>query len=254
MPSISGQSILVIGGTSGIGFAVAQLAGSQGVARIAVASSNPSRVADAVQRLEAAVPGAKVSGHTCDINIPSECESNLQKLLTDATADGGLLDHIVYTANRITAFHQVADMTAESLQNAVQIPYVVPFLLAKLAPKYLNKSYKSSITLTSGQVGFKPIPGFLIESPLATSIMATGRALAIELAPIRVNVVSPGPTNTEMWGSEEDRNARTEMMKDRTLVGKPGTADEVAEAYIYIMRDTNITGTVVASDAGVLLK
>ncbi len=63
MPPITGHSVLIIGGTSGIGFAVAQLAASQGAKLVSVASSNPDRVAAAVSRIEAAAPGVKVSGH-----------------------------------------------------------------------------------------------------------------------------------------------------------------------------------------------
>ena len=73
------------------------------------------------------------------------------------------------------------------------------------------------------------------------------------LAPRRVNLVSPGATRTELWGDAEAREKRAEMMKGMMLLGQVGDPDEVAEAYVYLMRNWNATGSVVTSDGGSLL-
>ncbi|KIN04319.1 hypothetical protein OIDMADRAFT_102581 [Oidiodendron maius Zn] len=252
MPSIAGQSILVIGGSSGIGAAVAKLAASEGC-RISIASSNPERVANALSKLKAASPNAEITGYTCDLNH-DDVEARLEKLFTDITsATGSKLDHIVFTAGMIN-LKPISDFTVDCLRNVSHLSFTAPLLIAKLAQPFLRDGYKSSITFTSGQVGEKPIKGYTIGSTIAAAVFGMTRNLALDLAPLRVNVVSPGPTDTELWGTEEMRAQRREMMKSRALLGKPGSAEEVGEAYIYLMKDSNATGSIVSSNGGSLIQ
>lgn len=252
MSPISGQSLLVIGGSSGIGAAVAKLAASQGV-HVSIASSNPSRVADAVKNIESSVPDAHIVGYTCDVNS-EDVESRLEKLLNDITASTGRqLDHIVYTAN-VYNLKPLSEVTVDYLRTSGQFPFVVPLLLAKLAPRFLSKSYNSSLTITSGAIADRPRKGFVVGSAWATALFGITRGLALELAPIRVNVVSPGATDTEMWGNDEQRAQRREMHSKIALLGKTGQAEEVAEAYIYLMKDSNNTGSCVNTSGGALVQ
>jgi NAD(P)-dependent dehydrogenase (short-subunit alcohol dehydrogenase family) len=100
MPSIASQSILVIGGSSGIGAAVAKLAAAEGC-RVSIASSNPTRVANALAKLKAASPSAEIAGYTCDLSH-EDVEVRLEKLFAEVTtATGSQLDHIVFTAGMI---------------------------------------------------------------------------------------------------------------------------------------------------------
>ena len=84
---------------------------------------------------------------------------------------------------------------------------------------------------------------------------ALTRALAVELAPIRVNIVSPGVVKTEMWDGlpEADREGLYRDVGAKLLVGRVGEADEVAETYLYLMRQTFSTGQVVTVDGGGVL-
>jgi NAD(P)-dependent dehydrogenase (short-subunit alcohol dehydrogenase family) len=252
MPSITGQSILVIGGSSGIGAAVAKLAASQGC-RVSIASSNPERVVNAVAKLKSTSPNAEISGYTCDLNH-DDVEARLEKLLTDITSDtGSKLDHIVFTAGIINV-KPISDFTIDYLRNVNLLGFSTPLLIAKLAPRFLHESYKSSITFTSGQVAEKPVGGYTVGSAIGAAVFGMTRNLALDLAPLRVNVVSPGPTDTELWGSEEMRAQAREVMKSRALLGKAGTAEEVGEAYIYLMKDSNATGSIVSSNGGSLIQ
>lgn len=253
MPSISGQSILVIGGSSGIGAAVAKLAAEAGVKHVAIASSNPTRVADAVEKLKAASTGAIITGYTCDLSH-DDVEARLEQLFTDiTTATGSKLDHIIFTA-AILKIKPISEVTAEFLRDAGHLGLTTPVLIAKLSPRFLNQSYRSSLIFTSGRVGEKPVPGYTIGSAYAASIFGLGRSLALDLAPCRVNVVSPGPTETEMWGPEESRAQRREMISNVALLGKPGFPEEVGEAYIYLMKDSNTTGTIISTSGGSLVQ
>jgi len=252
MPPITGHSVLVIGGSSGIGAGVAKLAAEAGLI-VSIASSNPIRVADAIKAIKTSVPSAQIKGFTIDLS-KSSIEADLQKLLTDVTtATGTKLDHIIYTANTLD-MRPISAVDVEYLKESGQFGLVVPMLLAKLAPKFLNESYKSSITFTSGRVADRPVPGYTIGSAWANTLHGMARALAIDLAPLRVNVVSPGATDTEMWGSGEQREMRREMFSKGALLGKVGSAEEVGEAYIYLMKDSNNTGSVINTSGGSLLQ
>ncbi|OBT75233.1 hypothetical protein VF21_06141 [Pseudogymnoascus sp. 05NY08] len=251
MPSISGQSILVLGGSSGIGAAVAKLALEQGV-HVFIASSNSTKVAKAVETLQNAAFNAKVSGFTINLDTP-RIEEDLVKLLTEITSNGTKLDHIVYTANSLN-LKPLDQVTADYLSNSGQFGLVVPMLLAKLASRFLNPSYKSSLIFTSGRVAEKPVKGYTMGAAFGALLFGITRSLALDLAPIRVNCVSPGATDTEMWGNDEQRAQRLQMYTKIALLGKAGTAEEVGEAYIYLMRDFNNTGSTVSTSGGALIQ
>ena len=75
------------------------------------------------------------------------------------------------------------------------------------------------------------------------------RSLALDLKPLRVNLVSPGAVETPLWGL----NGAPHTVKNYTALGKIGNIDEVAEAYVYLMKDTNATGSCISTNAGALL-
>lgn len=86
----------------------------------------------------------------------------------------------------------------------------------------------------------------------ATALLGMTRNLALDLAPIRVNLVQPGSTDTELWG--DHREKAREFWKGKALLGKVGIPEEVGEAYVYLMRDWNATGSFVDSNGGSLLR
>ena len=252
MPSIRGQSILIIGGSSGIGAGVAKLAAADGVT-VAIASSNPARVTNTVKAIGDSVPNAKINGFTIDLTS-DDVEALLEELFSNVTAANGTkLDHIIYTANQLN-MKPLSEVTVSYLRDSNQFSLIAPMLIAKLGPKYLNPGPKSSLILTSGRVAERPVKGYTMGAHRAAGLYGLTRALALDLAPIRVNIVSPGATETEMWGDEATRAPRREMMKKLILLGKAGTPEEVGEAYIYLMKDSNATGSVVNSDGGALLQ
>ncbi|KAI5921254.1 hypothetical protein F4810DRAFT_678990 [Camillea tinctor] len=252
MPPIRGQNVLVIGGSSGIGAAVAKLAAADGV-NVSIASSNQDRVIKAVASMQAAMPHARITGYMCDVNH-DDVESNLEQLFADITlTEGSLIDHVVYTATHLD-IKPVTETSVGYLRSSMQFPFVVPFLIAKLATKYMNQSHCSSIIFTTGSLAEKPSPGTAVISGMASSLYGTTRGLALDLAPIRVNLVSPGATDTALLGTGDKRAWMVERLAKECVTGKIGSAEEVAEAYIYLMKDTNSTGACVNTNGGRLLK
>ncbi|KAI0836288.1 putative short chain dehydrogenase/ reductase [Hypoxylon sp. FL0890] len=251
MPPIKGQNVLVIGGSSGIGAAVAQLAATEG-ANVYIASSKKTRVDAAVKKIQDAVPNATIQGYVCDVNH-DDAESSLEKLFADVNAVAGQpLDHIVYTANSLDV-RPVSDVSVSYLRDSVQFSYVVPLLIAKLSPRYVKQSYTSSLIFTSGRLAERPVKGATVVSGWSAAVCGIVRGLALDLLPIRTNVVSPGATNTEILGEGEQREQVAAMMAKKSLLGKIGTPEEVAEAYVYLMKDTNSTGSCVSTNGGALL-
>ncbi|KAL2847206.1 NAD(P)-binding protein [Aspergillus pseudoustus] len=251
MPSIAGHSVLVIGGSSGIGAAVAKLAAEQG-ALVSIASSNPTRVANAVASLKSSLPDAHIKGFTIDLSTP-DVETHLETLLTEATSEQKL-DHIILTAGRAD-MRSLAETNRAYLLDDTHLRLVVPTLLAKLAPPFLTPRYTSSLSFCGGRLAARPMKGWPAAAIHAAGLDGLTRALALDLAPLRVNVVHPGATETELWGATaEERRARVEFVAQTALLGKVGSAEEVGEAFVYLMRDSNLTGASVHSSGGSLVQ
>lgn len=89
----------------------------------------------------------------------------------------------------------------------------------------------------------------------ATGLQGLTRGLALDLKPIRVNVVSPGAILTELWDRMPAgmREQRLSSMKERTTTGGIGKVEDVVESYFYIMKDKNISGTMISSNGGAML-
>lgn len=246
------KHVLVIGGTSGIGYAVAEGSLEAG-ARVTVSSSNPSRVESTVQKLQSAFPNSTVAGHVCDLSKPT-VEQDLEALF----AKVGTLDHLVYTAGDKLSTGKVAEMTYERLIGAGQIRFFAAALAAKVGSNYLTPGPFSSIILTTGLVGRKPNPNWTEVTGFATGLHGLTRNLALDLKPIRVNLVSPGAVETELWDTQmgDDQEAKKAMMDHlrATLpTGRIAQPEDCAEAYLWLMKDASVTGTVVDSDSGALL-
>jgi NAD(P)-dependent dehydrogenase (short-subunit alcohol dehydrogenase family) len=135
------------------------------------------------------------------------------------------------------------------------VRYFAPILLAKHAPKYLSSGPASSITLTTGEAANKPPPGWAVVSGYCGALNSLTRALALDLKPIRVNLISPGAVDTELWNTipEEKREAFKASIAKGTTTGAVGKPEDVAEAYLYAMKDKNVTGSIISSNGGHLL-
>jgi len=162
------------------------------------------------------------------------------------------VDHIVFTAGDKLITQPLQDATYETIIKAGQVRFFAPLLVAKVGSKYLNKSPESSIVLTTGSVAERPIDDWSIVASYASGLHGMTRNLALDLKPIRVNLVSPGFVDTELWNGL-DKGVREKLMReqgDKLPTGKVGQPEEVAEAYLWLMKDTNVTGIVATSGGG----
>jgi NAD(P)-dependent dehydrogenase (short-subunit alcohol dehydrogenase family) len=192
---LASSRVLIIGGTSGIGFAVASACLESG-ALVTISSSNASRVTSAVQKLQTTYPSktANIHGLTVDLSQAATLEHELKTLLDGTVSQiggaGKKLDHVVFTAGDALAMIPLADMTMQTLLQAGQIRFFAPLMLAKYLPAYLEPSYKSSYTITTGAVSEKPIPNWSVIGSYAGGHHSMVRNLALDLKPLRVSRLS----------------------------------------------------------------
>lgn len=195
-------------------------------------------------------------GFACDLSSPA-LDANVEKLLAETIKTGGgqKLDHIVYTAGDTLANLPLAEITLEKLQQAAMVRFNGPLLVAKHAAAHMNPGPASSITLTTGMVSQKPMKDWSMIAGYAAGLHGLTRNLALDMAPLRVNLVSPGPVKTPLWAGipEDKRNEMYEGMKKRVATGEVGKPEDVAEAYLYAMKDVNATGSVIDSNGGSML-
>ncbi|KAK3627914.1 hypothetical protein LTR56_018904 [Elasticomyces elasticus] len=254
---LQGKNVLVIGGSSGIGYCVAEACLEFG-ATVTISSSNPDRVATAISRLQSAYPSHKshLLGHACNLNDEATVESNLATLLDKTTSNGtNLLDHAVFTAGDALAAARLADVDMAFIKQAGMVRFFAPMLLGKLLPAHLRPGPASSFTITTGAVSEHPIPDWTVVGSYATGLHGLMRQLAVDLKPLRVNLISPAAVETEFWNGIPEDN-RMEMMKSfeaKMATGKVAQPEDVAESYLYCMRDANITGSVISTNGGQLI-
>jgi NAD(P)-dependent dehydrogenase (short-subunit alcohol dehydrogenase family) len=227
-------TVVVIGGLSGIGRAVAEQAAAAG-----------ARVIAAGRR--AAPP-----------DFPSRIEAAYIDVANDASVDAffsaiGPFDHLVVTAGPVIASAKLQDLKVEQAIAAFNVKFFGQLRVAQQAARTIKPS--GSITLTSGLLARKAVPGGLVKAAMNAATDIMGKTLAKELAPVRVNVVSPGMVKTGMWGemSEADRQEMAARVGAGIPVGRVGQPADLAQAYLMLMRNGFMSGSVVDVDGGGLL-
>jgi NAD(P)-dependent dehydrogenase (short-subunit alcohol dehydrogenase family) len=143
----------------------------------------------------------------------------------------------------------------QNIVQAGQIRFFAPLLLAKFLPTHLKASHASSYTITTGAVSEKPIPNWSVIGSYAGGHHSMVRNLALDMKPIRVNGVSPGAVDTELWDAhgKEEKEKIMQGMSSRMATGHVGQPEDVAETYLGILKDLNMDGTMVRSDGGGML-
>jgi NAD(P)-dependent dehydrogenase (short-subunit alcohol dehydrogenase family) len=257
---LEGRLIIVLGGTSGIGYAVAEACIEHG-ARIVVSSRLQENVDKAIEGLKAAYPDAAshIRGQTCNLSS-EDCEQEIVSLFDFASQRGAQpVDHVVNTAGEPGAMGTaLQDTSAEDMVKRYRGGLVPVALVAKVASMYLRPASTSSYTMTSGLLAYRPRKGMGIGLLAGGSKEQLMRGLAVDLAPIRCNVVSPGAIHTPLlqriyaaMGGEE---AARSVFKAGTLVNEVGTPEDCAEAYLCSIKNNFMTGQVIHAEGGALLK
>jgi len=205
-----------------------------------IVSANQQRINDALQQLP---EGAE--GHAIDLGQ----EANIK----DFFAQTGSFDHLVYTAGENISLLTMADAEIDKARHFFNLRYWGAFAAVKYGAPYINKG--GSINLTSGIASLRPGKGWALAASICGAMEGLVRALAVELAPIRVNSVMPGVIKTNLWNSmsDADRGYLYKSVGDSLLVKRVGEAEDIARAFLYLMKQTFGTGQNMVIDGGAVL-
>lgn len=249
---LSNAKVLIIGGTSGIGFGLAEALVELGISSLYISSSRKEKVDSTIARLK----GSKtnVVGLACNLGDEKTLEANIEQLFASIPEK---LDHIVFTAGDALAFKALSDVDLSFMKQSGMVRFYAPYFVAKYGGPRLNPGPASSITLTGGAVGEKPAPQWSITASYLAGLHGMTRGLALELKPIRVNLVCPGTVDTELWetslGSKEVAKQALGAMAANTATGAVGSVVDVTETYLYLMKDKNVTATAIRTDSGLFI-
>jgi len=233
------KRVVIVGGSSGIGLAVAEEVASQG-SEVVIVSSNAERVQQAIKSI-----GGKTQGQAVDVSDEGTVESFFKKL--------GAFDHLVFTAGDSLHVHELALTDLKQARRAFELRYWSALATVKYGSPQIRKG--GSVVLTTGIAGQRPQSGWVIAASVCGTIEALTRALAIELAPIRVNAVSPGVVRTNLWQNmnSSEREQLFESVGKRLPVGRVGEAHDIAQAYLFLMKEGFGTGQTVVVDGCTVL-
>jgi NAD(P)-dependent dehydrogenase (short-subunit alcohol dehydrogenase family) len=234
--SLKGQKVVIVGGTSGIGLAVAKAAALQG-ATIVVASRSQKRGEQASSKI-----GGDVKAYTVDVTAEDSIQALFHKV--------GEFDHLVTTPGDPITFELFLDADMALVTSQFAVKFWGQYLCAKHGAKGIKP--QGSITFMSG--GGRQRRENSTLASINGAIDALGKLLAIELAPIRVNVVRPGLVKTDVWNNFSEAE-RLEMYKnagEKLMVGRVGTPEDIAETYLYLLSNSFTTGVAIDVDGGAL--
>jgi NAD(P)-dependent dehydrogenase (short-subunit alcohol dehydrogenase family) len=231
---LAGKKVVVVGGSSGIGLATAELAKSEG-ADVVIASRN-------AERLKAAAEKLGVTAIPADVTSDDSVTQLFQKC--------GAVDHVVVTAAQLRSgpFKTVA---MDDVRATMEGKFWGAWRVARAA----NIRAGGSLTLVSGFLSIRPRPNSAIVGAANGAIESLTRSLALELAPVRVNCVSPGIIDTPIRAAMPEAARRDMLAKTAAAlpVGRVGVGEDIARQILTFMTVGFATGSIVYIDGGALI-
>jgi len=231
---LAGKKVVIVGGSSGIGLSTAELAKREG-ADVIIASRNAARLDTIAERLNAIAIPADVTN-----------DDSVAKLFRNC----GPVDHVVVTAAQLRTgpFKSVA---MEDVRSTMEGKFWGAWRVARAA----DIRPGGSLTLVSGFLSIRPRPNSAIVSAANGALESLARALALELAPVRVNAVSPGIIDTPIRAAMPEDARRDMLVKTAASlpVGRVGVGEDIARQILGFMTIGFATGSIVYVDGGALI-
>lgn len=230
------QKIVVVGGSSGMGLATAEVL-AQNDASVIIASRSKEKLKNAK---------ARISGKVDTYSLDFTAENEVQRFFESV----GKIDHIVLVGAGSPAWGAFKDLDPKALRSAFDTKFWGYFHCAKHSLPVLRTD--GSITFVTGGASRCSIPGTSGLAAVNGAIAAMAYTMAKELAPMRVNVISPGLVDTPAydWMAADEREAFFKQMEGNLPVKRIGKPKEIADAILLLVSNGFITGAVIDVDGG----
>lgn len=243
--SLAGETVVIVGGTSGIGLAAGTLLRSIG-ARVVLVGRDPDR-------LKAALSTARAAGNGNDDAVLGVAGDGAdEKVVIEAFEQAGRVDHVFVTVGGTSGMGPLTELSNEILRATYETRVPAAFAAARVAATRLPAG--GSLTLTSGTVVVRPFPGAAAGLAAAGAVEAVTKAIGVELAParIRVNTVRFGRIDTPILRSVPgmDTDEGIAAAGATWPLGRFGTAEEAAATALFLMANNYMTGQIVTVDGG----
>lgn len=235
---LDNKRIIIIGGTSGIGKAIAKLAVEKG-ASVVITGLNSTTFTDMKAEMGS-------SAKFFQLNIADE------KAVKEFFTEIGEFDYLTTPGSTVPK-GKFLTMDSALAKAGFESKFWGQFNAAKYAASNIKPG--GAIVFFSGVISQRPQANLAVMAAINSAIEGLGRSLAIELAPIRVNVIAPGIVDTPRYSAMPD-NERISMfntLSKKLPIGRIGNAEELAEAVLFLMTNTYTTGTTLYVDGGYIL-
>lgn len=238
--NLKNQKVVIMGGTSGIGFSTAIAAASAG-AIVAITGRDSDKLKEATSKLPKTVEGDLVDATSLD------ALTNFYKKL-------GPFDHLVLSVSGKVGGGPFKNLNIGQLRQAFEAKLFAYFMAVQASLPTLRVG--GSIVLVTASSARTSYPGTSGLAAVNGALEAMVPTLALELKPTRVNGVSPGIIDTPWWNTwpREQREAAFVQVAASTPVGRIGQPEDIAQAILFLLENSFMTGTVIECDGGIRIK
>lgn len=233
------KTAVIIGGTSGIGLSVAHKIIASG-GNVIIGGRSEEKITQALYKL-----GERSLGFIIDNSDKESIKRFFDQLQP--------FDYL-FTPGATYTVGSMHDLTDEETESPFKSKFWGQYYAVKEASKKISKH--GSIVLMSGAASVRPLKNSAAYAACNAAIEGLGKALALDLSPVRVNTISPGTTDSDLWQNrpKELRESAYAMWKTISVTQKVITVDEVSDAVCFLMLNNGMTGSTIYVDGGYTLK
>lgn len=238
MQRLQGKRIVVVGGSSGMGEAAARLLAAEG-ASVIIASRSKEKLRRAAESI-----GHSVVARELDMTDESQVQAFFEMT--------GPIDHLVISASD-AVMGKFLDVSVAQARRFFESKFWGQYVTARAAAPKIQPG--GSITFFAGAASRRATPGLSCGSAINAAVEALSNTLAVELAPIRVNTISPGLILTPVWDALMDPQTKEAVLSESSKklpLHRIGTSEEIAHAVLFLIENTYMTGSVLSVDGGYL--